>query len=412
MSRSSVLFASLLFAASALGGGIWLEHRASRSRPTTPASPPAAPPPDEAAARALADARVELAFEGRSVTLRLGDLGLHGDPPDLDVELVAAALAPLKDELDEKPRAAKRHLDGERRRDEVEPHKDGRYLDVYAAIDRLLVAGRAGEAKVELAPFRWVPEATADAVRGADTSQLVGSFETRFGGPPGRDRNIATATSRLDGLVLMPGEAVSFNDEVGARTEANGFFPAPEIYKGEIREGIGGGSCQVASTFYAASFFAGLDVLERRNHSRPSAYIRTGLDATVSFPVLDLRIRNPFPFPIVVAARAEQGKMRFELWGRARPVEVELSTATKGSLKYNRKLERHAGLPAGEFRIKQRGKRGMQLRRLKTVKDLASGRSTVEESIDTYPPQQEIVVAAPDVKEADLPPLEPPTGGV
>jgi hypothetical protein len=46
---------------------------------------------------------------------------------------------------------------------------------------------------------------------------------------------------------------------------------------------------------------------------------------------------------------------------------------------------------------------------LKTVEDLASGEVKVEESVDIYPPTQEIVIVAPDVKEADLPPIEPPT---
>lgn len=459
MLRHLVLIFSLVLAALSVGVGLRLERAAlERSLPRAAVAPGVkldGEQPDgdfEAAvhtrAGALAGREITLTFEGRPLTrVHLEELGLQADadfalakagsiaqtgsleararearaaeggsydvalPTSLPVEALAERLLPFKEEIDTRARAAKRKLNPAEHKDEISPHANGRYLDVYATAEAVLRAALRGEDSVDVATFSWVPDATGDAVRAADVSTLVGNFETRFGGPPGRDLNITTATSRLDGLVLMPGETISFNDEVGPRTEENGFHPAPEIYKGEIREGIGGGACQVASTFYAAAFFAGLDVLERRNHSRPSAYIRTGLDATVSFPVLDLRIKNPFDFPIVVAARAEQGKMRFELWGRARQVEVELATATKGILKYTRKLERHAGLPAGEFRVKQRGKRGMQLRRLKTVRNLGSGAATVEESVDTYPPQQEVVIAAPDVKDADLPPLEPPADG-
>ena len=67
-------------------------------------------------------------------------------------------------------------------------------------------------------------------------------------------------------------------------------------------EGTGGGTCQVASTLHAIAFFGGLDIVQRLPHSRPSGYIPAGLDATVVYPVVDLKLRNPFTFPVVVHA--------------------------------------------------------------------------------------------------------------
>ena len=129
----------------------------------------------------------------------------------------------------------------------------------------------------------------------------------------------------------------------------------------------------------------------------------------MSYPVLDLKVRNPFDYPIVLSTSAKGGVMAVKLLGKKREVNVSLATQTKAILKYSRKLERSGFLPAGEFKVKQRGKRGLSLLRLKTVEDLDSGEVKVEESIDIYPPTQEIVIVAPDVKEADLPPIEPPT---
>jgi vancomycin resistance protein YoaR len=332
------------------------------------------------------------------------DLPLHFDLP---VELLSEKLSALKEETDRKPRAARRLLDGAS--DRVAPHENGALVDVYAVAEALLVAAQAGEAQAKVGRRPWAPVATEAAVAAADISTTLGSFETKFGGAPGRNKNIERATAQLDGTVLMPGEQISFNEIVGPRTTDNGFFPAPEIYKGEMREGIGGGACQAASTVYAAAFYAGLLVEQRRNHSRPSAYIRSGLDATVSYPVLDLKVRNPFDYPIVLSASAKGGVMAVKLLGKKREVNVSLATQTKAILKYSRKLERSGFLPAGEFKVKQRGKRGLSILRLKTVEDLASGEVKVEESVDIYPPTQEIVIVAPDVKEADLPPIEPPT---
>jgi vancomycin resistance protein YoaR len=316
-----------------------------------------------------------------------------------------------KDATDSRPRSARRLARGASHT--VVPHEPGAVMDVLPLLEGMLLAATADyepedprEARTE--PFTVVPSATTEAVTRADTREVLGSFDTRFGGAPGRNKNIERAASLLDGAVIMPGEVLSFNDVVGPRTVTNGFFAAPEIYKGEMREGIGGGACQVASTVYAAAFYGGLAIEERRNHSRPSAYIRQGLDATVSYPVLDLKIKNPFEYPVVLSAKSDGGVMRVELLGARREVAVTLATQTKAILKFNRKIER-ARLPEGEFRVKQRGKRGLSLLRRKTTQDLASGSVKVEESVDVYPPTQEIVMAAPGVKEADLPPLDPGT---
>lgn len=327
---------------------------------------------------------------------------------------VAKHLADRKDETDARPRNARKITSPEGAR--FIDHADGSYLDAFATTEALLRASStgcddAGCSPVELDVRRltWQPAATKATLAAANIATNLGAFETKFGGAPGRNKNIERGASQLDGVVIMPGETISFNELVGPRTTDNGFFPAPEIYKGEMREGIGGGACQVASTVYAAAFYAGLTVEERRNHSRPSAYIRSGLDATVSYPVLDLRIKNPFDFPVLLSAKAEEGVMRAEFFGEQREVNVTLATQTKAILKYSRKLERSGFLPAGEYRVKQKGKRGLSIARKKTLEHLATGAVTVEESVDIYPPTQEILLVAPGLKEADLPPFEPET---
>src|SRR5690606_24218887 len=92
-------------------------------------------------------------------------------------------------------------------------------------------------------------------------------------------------------------------------------------------------------TLYAASFFGGLEVLERLPHSRPSAYIPMGLDATVVYPAVDLKIRNPYPFPVVVHAKTIGNKLRVELLGKAKPVRVRFEREVLATIPYKRKIE-------------------------------------------------------------------------
>jgi vancomycin resistance protein YoaR len=316
-------------------------------------------------------------------------------------DALAERLGEAKEELDARPRGARRDVDSGR----ITPHVEGRWLDALATAERVERALVAGEPEAAVAFRAVVPAASSEAAASAALGAELARFETRFGGPPGRDRNITRAAEALDGIVLMPGEEISFNAEVGPRSTQNGFFPAPEIYRGEMREGIGGGSCQVASTLYAAALFAGLDVTERRNHSRPSGYIRPGLDATVSYPVLDLRLRNGFTFPVVLDTRVEGGVLRARVLGRERPVEVELATETAGTSKFKRKVERAGWLAEGGSKLKQKGKNGVRIRRTLTVRDKGGGERVVT-SMDVYPPTQEIWLLAPGADpDAVLPPL-------
>jgi vancomycin resistance protein YoaR len=324
---------------------------------------------------------------------------------EMPVSAIAARLVDAKEEHDRAPRGARIDADAK----SVTPHVDGRYLDAFATAESALHAMREGRGEVAVSVLGSVPSASTKAAEALDHGVELARWETRFGGPPGRDKNIARAASALDGVVLMPGEEISFNAEVGPRSTQNGFFPAPEIYRGESREGIGGGVCQVASTLYAATLFAGLDVTERQNHSRPSAYIRPGLDATVSYPVLDLRLRNPFDFPVVLDTSIARGGLVARVLGKAKPTTVDLATETSGVFKFKRKIERAGWLAEGKSKLKQKGKNGMSIRRTIRMHD-ATGKEQVVVTTDVYPATQEIWLLAPGADpETTLPPFgEPP----
>ena len=277
-------------------------------------------------------ARVDSALQARRGDL---DFPVHVSFP---VEPLAAKLERLKDELDTPPLSARLDL----AHHTASEHTPGRYLDVYAAadaLDRALARSAAGAASgtsalgpVVVPAFEIAPHASREAVLAVDTREVVSRFETRFSeGQRGRAGNIRRAASGMDGVVLMPGETVSFNANVGARSVDNGFALAPEIYKGEIRDGVGGGTCQVSGTLHAAAFFGGLDIVERISHSRPSGYIHVGLDATVVFPTVDLKLRNPYDFPVVLHAVADKGTLTFEVLGREKPATVYFTTVTVGT---------------------------------------------------------------------------------
>ncbi len=292
--------------------------------------------------------------------------------------------------------------------DTVKPHEDGRYLDVHATLDELDRLVRAGGDTLDVVTTPVSPIVTASFLEKLDISQRVGHFETRFGylgGQANRAHNIATAAARLDGVVLLPRQIISFNRIVGHRTLDNGFAKGWEIFRGEMVEGVGGGTCQTASTLHAAAYLGGLDIIERSPHSRPSGYIAMGLDATVVDGLVDLKIRNPFSFPIVLHSEVDKGRISFELRGQQRPVRVTFRGDVVDTRRYDRKVRVAHWLGEGRVIRKQRGIRGYTVRRVRAMRG-RNGREWKEVTKDVYPPTREIYLVPPGTDpEEDLPPL-------
>ncbi|HQP36913.1 MAG TPA: VanW family protein [Polyangiaceae bacterium] len=359
---------------------------------------------DQALQRAMAIGRTGPIEEriDQSLRARAGDLDLQLTWK-LDPAPLAARLLPLKEDLDELAVPARLDL----ARKTVVPHKSGRFLDLYAAYDAIDTAARLGTSEVRLPATEVPPLASAEFLERIDISQTVGHFETRFGylgGETNRAANIANAAAKLDGHVLLPGQILSFNAVVGHRTIENGFHKGWEIFKGEMVEGIGGGTCQVASTLHAAAYLSGLEVLERSPHSRPSGYIAMGLDSTVVDGSVDLKLRNPFQFPVVLHAVVDRGLISFELLGEQRPVTVTFKRDVVGTRNYKRQVRETSYLPEGKVVLKQRGIRGYSVRRIRTLR-FRDGSERDETTLDVYPATAEIYLVPPGTDESVLPPL-------
>ncbi|MFK8003590.1 MAG: VanW family protein [Polyangiales bacterium] len=224
-----------------------------------------------------------------------------------------------------------------------------------------------------------------------DTQMAV--YSTRFrthGRSRARAHNVTRAAELLHQTIIAPHGTLSFNEAVGARTRANGFRRAMVIDGGELVPGMGGGVCQVASTLYAAALGAGLDVVDARPHSRPSSYIPMGLDATVSYPNLDLVLSNPFDFPIQVLAHASEGVMVVELIGQARPIETSVRRRVLSRQPFEERIVEDPAMPVGTREVTQEGIRGARIVVTRTLRD-ESGATREERNVVRYPPTDEII---------------------
>ena len=156
------------------------------------------------------------------------------------------------------------------------------------------------------------PNISIDDLRKVDTK--ISSFYTEYGTGGGRGKNIEVATSKVDDLLLMPGDEFSYEKVVGPVTAENGYTYANVISNGKLVQGIGGGVCQVSSTIYNAQLKSGILPTERQNHSKSVNYVPKGLDATLASGSIDYKFVNTYDYPIVINAYNDNGKIYIEFW--------------------------------------------------------------------------------------------------
>jgi vancomycin resistance protein YoaR len=298
-----------------------------------------------------------------------------------------SALLALKEELDRAPVDARLDID----RRAIRSEQWGRQLDVdasLAAIERALAAGGA-RAPLIFSPVP--PQRRASELHGVTSDVVLGRFETRIerSGTGAREHALGLVARALDGRVILPGEPFSFNAAVGPRDDSHGYPIAVASELDERVDGVGSFASQSASTLYAAAVFAGLEVLERHPLPGPRPVIELGLEAAVAHPALDLRLRNPYDFPIVLRQVAEAGHVRTELRGLRRPHAVTLVRRVESATAFELVERADGSLPLGERVLAQRGIPGLELRWHHVRRD--GSHAVRRTSTERYPPTSEIV---------------------
>jgi vancomycin resistance protein YoaR len=266
-------------------------------------------------------------------------------------------------------------------------------LDVQGSLDRLERALVLAQDAVELATLALPPREAHVSVEGLAMDAVLGEMSTRYNrGAAARDRtdNLRVAAGKIDGHVVRPGEVFDFNAVVGDRTAWNGFKRAPEIADGELVDGVGGGTCQIASTLHAAVYFAGLPVLTRTPHSHPSYYIKLGLDAAVAYGSLNFRFQNALPFPIVIEATVDDGFVRVALLGKARTRTVTFLRRIDEVEPFEERITQDSALPSGVRVLQQRGVPGFAITSFRVVRDAQTGVARRERRQDSYPPTHQL----------------------
>lgn len=299
----------------------------------------------------------------------------HGYPQQLPVAFdgkkALEFLMELKDKVDRGPIDARLDLE----KHTIAADKPGYLLRVYDSLVTLEYAARALSTGSDIKELQLAVAETPPQVRSADlhdldVSHVLASWETRYSNAAidnDRTYNLKVGADKLNGYILRPGQVFSFNGAVGDRTEKEGYRVAPVIQGGELIDGLAGGMCQIASTLHAAAFFAGLDIVRSTPHSRPSSYIPMGLDSTVVYPSVDLKLKNPYDFPIVVHYMVNQGSVKVELLGKQLPYHIAFEREIITEAKFPSTTRTDPEMPAEQKFNDQDGYPGYRIKRRRYV---------------------------------------------
>ena len=158
----------------------------------------------------------------------------------------------------------------------------------------------------------------------AQVTKLRGHFYTSYAASSDdRKFNIKKALAQFDGLVLGPGEVLSFNEITGRRTEENGYKGAKIIVNGDFVDGMGGGVCQASTTLYNACLKANVEVIEAHPHSLQVSYIAPSFDAMVNYGSSDLKLKNSTNFPLIFATCCTENRCEVFIYGENNDYKIE-----------------------------------------------------------------------------------------
>ena len=266
----------------------------------------------------------------RSTLLELAAQPAAGQAFKSNSSALQAYLAILAAEIDQPALSSQLVRDGNRAR-EWRLAQPGRKLDTIQAAQRISRALESGSTTpLELPVSITQPPAGDLEALGIIGTVGIGKSQFASYSSSNRDANVLSGGKEFDGLLVAPGEVVSFNSTVGEITAAKGYQMGEMIAGGAVVPSYGGGICQVSTTLFRAAFWGGLPIEERHNHSWRLEWYEAdapvGMDATIALGGPDFKFRNTTAGHLLIDVETDlhTKTQTFTIYGTPLAVDVAL----------------------------------------------------------------------------------------
>lgn len=274
----------------------------------------------------------------------------------------------------------------------IYPHIDG--IDFGITIDEAKLLLKQDMESYTIPLKITQPNITTNQIGTEAFPDLLATFSTSYSTKNvNRTTNIKLASSKIDGIVILPGETFSYNITVGKRTAAAGFKSAAVYAGGEVTTGIGGGICQVSSTLYNSVLLSNLEIVERHNHGFNPGYVKAGTDATVSWGGPDFRFKNNRNYPIKILCTNSGGTITTKIFGlrEENDYQVEIEAYITSYIPYKTITKEVSSLNVGQTKVIETGSNGCNSVAYRILKQNGTVVSKTLLSKDSYSPHNRIV---------------------
>lgn len=262
-------------------------------------------------------------------SLKVGEREYLDSHLNFDEEKIASYLEQLATSINREVEEPLFNFDG-KKVVEFRPPQEGRNLKIKESTSALiqnLISPKPKDVELVVGIVSPKNKLTNDL----GIKELIGSGISNFSGSiPNRIYNINLAASRVNGILVAPGDTFSFNERVGDISGASGYKQAYVIKSGRTVLDDGGGVCQVSTTLFRAVLNSGLPVVERVAHAYRVGYYEQGfppgLDATIFSPSVDFKFKNDTEHHILIQAYTYGSTLYFDLYGTKDGRVAKLST--------------------------------------------------------------------------------------
>lgn len=216
---------------------------------------------------------------------------------------------------------------GSPRVSQFSPPQEGRKLNINLSSDKISQSIASLSRKDQQTPLE-IP-LTVDIIQPKNKlsnelgiKELIGRGVSNYAGSiPNRVFNVELAASRINGVLIAPGEVFSFVKTVGDISAATGYKQAYVIKSGRTVLDDGGGVCQVSTTLFRTVLNSGMPVVKRTAHAYRVSYYEQGfppgLDATIYSPSVDFQFKNDTSAHILIQAYAVGTTLYVDFYGTA-----------------------------------------------------------------------------------------------
>lgn len=251
----------------------------------------------------------------------------------------------------------------------VVPHRVGTKMNIDKTLDELFKSFEHFERKdISLFIEEMKPEVTTEDLSKINLDTPLAEYSTRLYGTWQRVHNIRLAASSINGTILPPGAIFSYNKIVGPRQAKYGYLDAPVIMMGKLVSGEGGGACQASSTTFNAALLAGVKIIQRTSHTRPSSYCPIGRDATVVYDIVDLKFENNLNGFLVLEGKVYGGKVHIAVYGEnPGKRRVELTYAYKNVIPNKEVEQPDPEMEEGKKMVDEKGSIGGSAKLIRKV---------------------------------------------